>query len=106
MSGTVRIGRLFGVDVGVHFSWIFIFALLAYSLSSFYLPSASAGWSSTQYWAVGLAGSALLFLCVLVHEFSHSIEAIRRGLKVRSITLFLLGGVSEIEESRSAGEEF
>lgn len=107
MSGTVRIGALFGVDVRVHFSWVFIFAFMAFSLSNSYLPTVSPGWAIGQYWAIGFAGSALLFLCVLVHEFSHSIEAIRRGRKVRSITLFLLGGVSEIEgESRSAGEEF
>ena len=107
MSGTVRIGRLFGVDVRVHFSWVFIFAFVAFSLSNSYLPGTYPGWSSGQYWITGVAASVLLFLCVLVHEFSHSIEAIRRGRKVRSITLFLLGGVSEIEEdSRSAGEEF
>lgn len=107
MSGTVRIGTLFGVDVRVHFSWLFIFAFMAFSLSNSYLPGVSPGWSGGQYWAIGFAGSALLFLCVLVHEFSHSLEAMRRGRKVRSITLFLLGGVSEIEgESRSAGEEF
>lgn len=107
MSGTVRIGRLVGVDVRVHFSWVFIFAFVAFSLSNSYLPTGYPGWSSAQYWAIGFAGSALLFLCVLIHEFSHSIEAIRRGRKVSSVTLFLLGGVSEIEEeSRSAGEEF
>ncbi|HIC22349.1 MAG TPA: protease, partial [Planctomycetes bacterium] len=107
VSGTVRIGALFGVDVRVHFSSVFIFAFMAFSLSNSYLPTVSPGWAIGQYWAIGFAGSALLFLCVLVHEFSHSIEAIRRGRKVRSITLFLLGGVSEIEgESRSAGEEF
>ena len=107
MSGTVRIGRLFGVNVRVHFSWVFTFAFMAFSLSNFYLPTAYPGWSGGQYWAIGFAGSGLLFLCVLVHEFSHSVEAIRRGRKVIGITLFLLGGVSEIEEdSRSAGEEF
>ncbi len=107
MSGTVLIGRLLGIDVRVHFSWVLIFALVAISLANSYLPSAYPGWSLGQYWAVGLAGSVLLFVCVLVHEFSHSIEAIRRGRKVPSITLFLLGGVSEIEEeSRSASEEF
>ena len=107
MSGTVRIGRLFGVDVRVHFSWVFIFAFVAFSLSHSYLPTAYPGWSVGQYWAIGFAGSGLLFLCVLIHEFSHSVEAIRRGRKVTGITLFLLGGVSEIEEeSRSAGEEF
>ena len=107
MSGTFVLGRLFGVAVRIHFSWIFIFALVAWSLASFWLPSQYFGWSRGQYWAVGVIGSALLFVCVLIHELSHSLEAIRRGRKVRSITLFFLGGVSEIEEeSRTAGEEF
>jgi Zn-dependent protease len=107
VSGTVQIGRLFGVSVRVHFSWVFVFGLVALSLANSYLPDAHPGWSERQYWAIGIAGSGLLFLCVLAHEFSHSIEAMRRGREVSSITLFLLGGVSEIEEeSRSAGEEF
>ena len=107
MSGTFALGRLFGVVVRIHFSWLFIFALIAWSLASSWLPSQYFGWSRGQYWAVGVIGSALLFVCVLIHELSHSLEAMRRGRKVRSITLFFLGGVSEIEdESKSAGEEF
>ena len=107
MSGTVLIGKLLGIDVRIHFSWIIIFALVAISLANSYLPRTYPGWSLGQYWAVGFVGSVLLFVCVLIHEFSHSFEAIRRGLKVSRITLFLLGGVSEIEEeSRNASEEF
>ncbi len=107
MSGTFDIGRLFGVRIQVHFSWIFIFALIAWSLASSWLPGQYPGWSREQYWAVGITGSVMLFVCVLVHELSHSLEAIRRGLGVESITLFFLGGVSQIEgESRSASEEF
>ncbi len=107
MSGTFALGRLFGVAVRIHFSWIFIFALVAWSVGSFWLPSRYPDWSGWQYWAVGIIGSALLFVCVLIHELSHSLEAIRRGRRVRSITLFFLGGVSEIEEeSRTASEEF
>ena len=107
MSGTFSVGRLFGVSIRVHFSWVFIFALIAWSLASSWLPSQYEGWSSGQYWAVGIAGSAMLFVCVLIHELSHSLEAIRRGLTVRSITLFFLGGFSQIDgESRTASEEF
>ena len=106
MSGTFGLGRLFGVRIQVHFSWVFIFALIAWSLASSWLPSRYE-WSTTQYWVVGIIGSALLFICVLIHELSHSLEAIRRGLRVKSITLFFLGGFSEIDgESRSASEEF
>ena len=107
MSGTFGIGKLFGVRIQVHFSWVFIFALIAWSLSSSWLPSRYDGWSEGQYWTIGVIGSALLFLCILIHEMSHSLEAIRRGLKVQSITLFFLGGFSQIDgESRSASEEF
>ena len=107
MSGTINIGRLFGISVKIHFSWVFIFALVAGTLAVSYLPSAYSGWPTPQYWIMGILASALLFACVLAHELSHSLEAMRRGRKVTSITLFFLGGVSQIEEeSRSAGEEF
>ncbi len=107
MSGTFSVGRLFGVNIRVHFSWVFIFALIAWSLASSWLPGRYPGWSGGQYWVVGIVGSAMLFVCVLIHEMSHSLEAIRRGLSVRSITLFFLGGFSQIDgESRTASEEF
>ena len=107
MSGTFGIGRLLGVRIQVHFSWIFIFALISWSLASSWLPSRYGGWSDGQYWLVGIIGSVLLFVCILIHELSHSLEAIRRGLRVESITLFFLGGFSQIDgESRSASEEF
>ena len=107
MSGTLQIGRLFGISVRIHFSWVFIFALVAGTLALSYLPSVYSSWPTLQYWATGIIASALLFICVLAHELSHSLEAMRRGRKVTSITLFFLGGVSQIEEeSRSAGEEF
>ena len=107
VSGTFGLGRLFGVRIQVHFSWVFIFALIAWSLASSWLPSRYVGWSTTQYWTIGIIGSALLFVCVLIHELSHSLEATRRGLRVKSITLFFLGGFSQIDgESRSASEEF
>jgi Zn-dependent protease len=107
VSGTFGLGRLFGVRIQVHFSWVFIFALIAWSLASSWLPSRYVDWSTTQYWTVGVIGSTLLFVCVLIHELSHSLEAIRRGLRVKSITLFFLGGFSQIDgESRSASEEF
>jgi Zn-dependent protease/CBS domain-containing protein len=107
LSGTLQIGRLFGISVKIHFSWVFIFALVAGTLAVSYLPNTYRGWPTPQYWITGIIASALLFACVLVHELSHSLEAMRRGRKVTSITLFILGGVSQIEdESRSAGEEF
>lgn len=107
MSGTLQIGRLFGISLRIHFSWVFIFGLVAGTLALSYLPTAYSGWSTPLYWITGVIASALLFACVLAHELSHSLEAMRRGRKVTSITLFFLGGVSQIEEeSRSAGEEF
>ena len=105
--GTLRIGRVFGISLRVHYSWVFIFALVAGTLALSYLPTAYSGWPTLQYWITGIIASALLFACVLAHELSHSLEAMRRGRKVTSITLFFLGGVSQIEEeSKSAGEEF
>ena len=93
MSGTMRVGRLFGIDLKVHFSWIFVFILVAWTLAVSFLPDGYPGWSERQYWAIGIVGSLLLFVCVFAHELSHSLEALRRGRRVESITLFFLGGV-------------
>lgn len=107
MSGVFQIGSLFGIRIRVHFSWVFIFFLVAWSLAAGYLPSEYPGWTRNTYWGIGIAASALLFASVLIHELSHSLVAISRGRRVNGITLFFLGGVSEIEEeAANPGEEF
>src|SRR3954467_14593318 len=94
MAGTFRLGRILGIDVFVHWSWTIIFLLVAYSLATGYLPDVYPEWSSRQRWAAGVLTSILFFASVLAHELSHSVEARRRHIRVRSITLFLFGGVS------------
>ncbi|MFH1560787.1 MAG: site-2 protease family protein [Chloroflexota bacterium] len=107
MSGTIQLGHLFGISIRVHFSWVFIFLLVAWSLATGYLPDEYPGWARSTYWSVGIVASVLLFVSVLVHEMSHSLMAISRGRRVQGITLFFLGGVSEIkEEAANPGEEF
>lgn len=107
MSGTFTIARLFGIAIRLHFSWLFILFLVAWSLASSYLPEAFPGWPQQTYWAIGIAGGAVLFLSVLLHEMSHSLVALSRGYRARAITLFLLGGVSEMEkEANRPSEEF
>jgi Zn-dependent protease len=101
------LGRLFGINISVHFSWILVFLLVAWSLATGYLPDRYPAWTRVSYWTVGIVSSLLLFASVLVHELSHSVVAQTRGRRVRGITLFFLGGVSQIEEeSANAGEEF
>ena len=104
MGPGFRIGRLFGIDIAIHPSWIIIFALMTFSLAESWFPVE--GWSTPTTWAVAFAAALLLFVSVLVHELAHSLVARAQGIPVRSITLFLLGGVSTIEsESTSPGNE-
>jgi Zn-dependent protease/CBS domain-containing protein len=101
-----RLGRLFGIDVRIDYSWLFVFVLLTWNLAavfSVWHPD----WTPLE--AVGIAATAavLFFACVLLHELAHSLVARRFGLRVRSITLFLFGGISNIErEPPSARAEF
>jgi Zn-dependent protease len=81
--------------------------LLAVSLATGWFPQLYPGWSTTIYWLIALLSSLLLFVSVLLHELAHSLVARRRGLPVKSITLFIFGGVSNIErEPTSPGIEF
>lgn len=102
-----RIGRIFGIDIYIDASWLVIFGLFTWIMSSYYFPSGYPRWPVWQYWVVGACTSLLLFASVLGHELAHSLVAIRQGEKVRRITLFILGGVAQItEEPKEAAKEF
>lgn len=101
-----RIGKLFGIEIRVDWSWLFIFVLLTWNLSIVF-AGWHPDWPRMQQLSVALLASLLFFGCILLHELAHSLVAGRNGLRVRSITLFLFGGVSNIEhEPPSARAEF
>jgi Zn-dependent protease len=106
MGRGFRIARIFGIDVAIHPSWIFIFLLVTWSLATNWFPSGVYLWSPATTWTVAVVSALLLFVSVLIHELAHSLIAKAQGIPVRSITLFLLGGVSTIEsEASSPGRE-
>jgi Zn-dependent protease/predicted transcriptional regulator len=90
--------QLFGLRVKVDTSWVFLALLVAWSLAQGLFPALYEGLPSTTYWWMGLAGVVGLFFSLLFHEMSHSIIARRYGLPIRGITLFLFGGMAEMEE--------
>ncbi len=107
MPGSFRIGKIAGIDIYINVSWIIILVLLTVSLATGWFPQLDPGWSTATYWVTGFIASLLLFVSVLLHELAHSFVARRRGLPVTSITLFIFGGVSNIErEPTSPGVEF
>ncbi len=106
-GGSFRVARLFGIDIEIHPSWLLILAFLSYSLSEGLFPNQYEGWSTAEYWVVGVSAALLLFITVLIHELAHALVAKRRGLEVPRITLFIFGGVSHLaRQPSSAGEEF
>jgi len=107
MRTSWRVFKIFGIDIRIDSSWIFIFGLITWALAGHYFPSQYPRWPHWQYWGVGIAASVLLFASVLAHELTHSLVAQSRGEEVRSITLFIFGGVAEIaHEPETAGKEF
>jgi Zn-dependent protease/CBS domain-containing protein len=107
MPGTIRIGKIAGINIDIHISWIIILVLLTASLATGWFPQSYPGWATATYWLIAFLSSLLLFISVLLHELAHSLVARSRGLSVKSITLFIFGGVSNIEqEPKSPGIEF
>ncbi len=107
MPGSIHIGKIAGIDITVHMSWFIILVLLTWSLATGWFQTLYPGWPIFAYWLVGVLAALLLFVSVFVHELAHSLVAQARGLHVKSITLFIFGGVSNIEqEPKSPGVEF
>ncbi len=104
--GTFRLGRIAGIDILVHWSWFAIFLLLTWWLAVGFFGSVYDGWSAGERWGAAVVASLMFFSSVLLHELSHSLMARRLGLPVKSITLFIFGGVSALEgEPATAGQE-
>jgi Zn-dependent protease/CBS domain-containing protein len=102
----LRIGKILGIPIYLHVSWIFIFILITASLIGQF-GNGHPRWSSTETGAVGIATSLLFFGSILFHELSHSVIAMRYKIRVTSITLFLFGGVARIgREPSTAIQEF
>jgi Zn-dependent protease/predicted transcriptional regulator len=97
MNKGFRVGRLFGIDIHIDGSWIFIFLLVTWSLAAGLFPMWHPEWTRMTNWTVAVIASLLFFVSILLHELSHSLVAKARGLPVRRITLFLFGGVSNLE---------
>jgi len=97
VKSDIRIGRLFGVQIALHLSWFVIAFLLMFSLSQRF-RELHVGWSAATVWTTASATALLFFVTLVLHELSHALVARSRGLPVRSITLFALGGVAEIEK--------
>jgi Zn-dependent protease/CBS domain-containing protein len=93
-----RLFKLMGFEVKVDPSWIIIAVLIAWSLSTGFFPSRFHNYSTQTYWLMGFAGAIGLFISIIAHEFSHSLVARKYGLPIRGITLFLFGGVAEMEK--------
>lgn len=107
MRSGIYIGKLFGIKIFVDWSWIFIFLLVTWSLAAGVFPSLHPNWGAGMLIGLSIVASILFFGSVLAHEFAHSLVARARGMPVRRITLFIFGGVSNIEkEPQSPGSEF
>ena len=103
----IPLGRILGIPIGLDYSWFLIFALLTWSLAGSYYPAEFKNWPLLLYWLMGAVTAIMLFVSVLIHELGHSVVALRYKIPVRSITLFIFGGIAQIgAEPPSAAAEF
>jgi Zn-dependent protease/predicted transcriptional regulator len=106
MRSQIRLGKVFGIQIGLHYSWFLIALLIVFSLFGQF-HSSHAQWSTATIFTMALATAVLFFGSLLLHELSHALMATARGIPVREITLFALGGVSQMEgEAPDAKSEF
>jgi Zn-dependent protease/predicted transcriptional regulator len=105
-GSSLRIGRILGIPIYVHASWVIIFVLITMSLGAQFTQQ-HPQWTSTQHWSVGVLTSLLFFASIIFHELSHSMVARVYKIRVESITLFVFGGVARItQDPTKAIQEF
>ena len=104
---SLKLFRVFGFEVRVDISWTFLALLIAVSLALGIFPSVYEGWPAVTYWWMAAGGVIGVFFSIVIHELSHSLTARVFGTNMTGITLFLFGGVAEMEsEPKTAKAEF
>jgi Zn-dependent protease len=107
VNSTIRLGRIAGVEIGINWTWLIVFALIVWSLATQVFPDQNSGLSDGTYVVMALVASALFFASILLHELGHAIQARREGMEIEGITLWLFGGVAQFRGMfPSAGAEF
>ena len=105
-GGSVRIGRLAGIPIGINPLWLVIVALITWSLGSSYYPDEVSGIAPVAAYGLGLASALLLFASIVLHELGHAVVARRNGVTIEGIDLWLLGGVAKLGgEPHEPGDE-
>ncbi len=95
--------KIGGIEIVIDYSWFVIFFLVIYSMAESYFPSTQKHFTAPQYWIMGLVTATLLFGSVLLHELAHSFVALRHGIQVHSIRLFIFGGVAQVSREPHTG---
>src|SRR5271157_681479 len=98
MRTDIKLGRVFGIEIGLNYSWFLIAFLIVLSVANQF-SAAHKDWSQGLIWSLSVVTAVLFFVSLLLHELAHSLVAKSRNLPVSSITLFALGGVSQIEKN-------
>ncbi|HXF97139.1 MAG TPA: site-2 protease family protein [Gaiellaceae bacterium] len=107
MESTFRLGRVAGVEIGLNWSWLVVFALIVWSLTAGVFPDQNPGLADSTYLAMGVVAAVLFFASILLHELGHALQARREGMEIEGITLWLFGGVATFRGMfPSAGAEF
>jgi len=95
---SISLFSIAGIRIKLDFSWFIIFALVLFALSAGYLPRVYPGQETQIYWLAGFIATLLFFASVMLHELAHSLMAIRHGIDIPEITLFIFGGVSRLSQ--------
>src|SRR3990172_9222417 len=102
----IKLVRVLGIQISLDYTWFIVFVIFAWSLAYGYFPFQQPGFTRGTYLFMGVLSAILLFVCVLIHELSHSYVANRLGMDIREITLFIFGGVAQLtKEPEDAGTE-
>jgi Zn-dependent protease len=107
MRSSVTLGRIGGIAVGINWSWLIVFGLIVWSLAAAVFPETNPGLAGGAYVAMAIAATLLFFISILLHELGHARQALREGMKIEGITLWVFGGVARFSGMfPSAGAEF
>jgi Zn-dependent protease/CBS domain-containing protein len=107
MGSSIRLGRIAGIEIGINWSWLVLFALLVWTLESGIFPSTNPGLSHGTYIAMAIVATFFFVVSLLLHELGHALRARREGIEIEGITLWLFGGVAKFKGMfPTAGAEF